>query len=294
LATIDWGLPTAIDFLSMKRWIVPIFCMFFFSVNFYAQTPRPLETELVDSVGAGIARVELGLDLMRGVEYPFSGLEGDLTRIGNLGVRLGAGNSVELQAFWTVQNYLNINRINPGAPNYPNLDFGGNSTRDFGDLVLATKFRFRKESESAPAMGFRVAVKLPNASTEKGLGTDETDVIGEFLLQKSFAGLTLAGNLGVAILGDPETAGAQDDQLSWGAAGIYSLTDRFRVFADLHGRAGPSGFGTEERAMARLGTQIKFGGIYWDVAFLTGLIDTDPNTGISIGISKDIGATIFK
>ena len=93
-------------------------------------------------------------------------------------------------------------------PNYQNLDYSGNSIHDYGDLVLATKFRFKKEGEKSPAMGFRVAVKLPNASTEKGLGTDETDVYGVFLLQKEFHGLTLAGNLGIAILGDPGTAGS--------------------------------------------------------------------------------------
>ena len=68
----------------------------------------------------------------------------------------------------------------------------------------------------------------------------------------------------------------------------------FRIFGDLHGRVGPSGFGTEESVIARLGTQIKFGGVYWDVAFLSGMEETDPNSGISIGISKDFGARIFK
>jgi hypothetical protein len=278
----------------MKRCCILFFLLLSLPGILLAQTPRPLSTELVDSVGAGIVRAELGFDFMQGAKYPFSGLEGDLTRIGNIGLRLGAGNSVELQAFWTAQNYLNINQFEPAAPNYQNLDFSGNSTHDYGDLVLATKFRFKKEGEKSPAMGFRVAVKLPNASTEKGLGSDETDVYGVFLLQKEFHGLTLAGNLGIAILGDPETAGSQDDQLAWGAAGVYSLTDMFRVFADLHGRTGPSGFGTEENALARLGTQIKFGGLYWDVAFLTGLMDSDPDSGISIGVSKDFGATIFK
>lgn len=274
----------------------PVFLVFFLlsSGIINAQTPRPLETELVESVGAGIIRAELGMDFFQDAEFPFSGLEGDLTRIGNLGIRLGAGNSVELQAFWTAQNYLNISRIDTSAPNYQNLDFSGNSTSDFGDLVLGTKFRFRKESDNSPAMGFRVAVKLPNASTEKGLGTDETDVFGDFLIQKSIGGLTMAGNLGIAILGDPEAGGSQDDQLSWGAAGIYRLTDMFRVFADIHGRVGPEGFGTEERVVSKLGTQIKFAGIYWDVAFVGGLMETDPNTGISLGISKDFGATIFR
>ena len=253
-----------------------------------------MATELTDPVGAGTARVELGMDFLQGAEFPFSGLEGDLSRIGNLGLRIGAGSGIELEAFWTAQNYLNINNIDPTAPNYPNLDFGGNTTNDFGDLTLATKFRFRKESENAPALGFRVAVKLPNASTENGLGTDETDVYGDFLVQKTFENLTLAGNLGIAILGDPDSAGSQDDQLSWGAAGVYSVSDRFKIFGDMHGRVGPSGFGTEESVMARMGTQFKFGGIYWDAAFLAGLMESDANTGISIGISKDFGARIFK
>jgi len=278
----------------MKKISIPLFLLVLFSGFLPAQTPRPMETELVDSVGAGIVRAELGLDFLQGAEYPFSGLEGDLTRIGNIGLRLGAGNSVELQAFWTAQNYLNINGVDPGAPNYQNLDFNGNSTSDFGDLVLATKFRFKKERGNSPAMGFRVAVKLPNASTENGLGSDETDVIGTFLMQKDFGGLTLAGNLGIAILGDPETAGSQDDQLAWGAAGIYTLTDRLRVFGDMNGRVGPDGYGTEQRVISRLGTQIKFGGLYWDLSFLAGMMETDPNTGFSIGISKDFGATIFK
>ena len=126
----------------MKRILIFLFLVFSFPGFLDAQTPRPLATELVDSVGTGIVRAELGFDVIQGAEYPFSGLEGDLTRIGNIGLRLGAGNSVELQAFWTAQNYLNINNIDPGAPNYPNLDFSGKSTHDYGDLVLATKFRF--------------------------------------------------------------------------------------------------------------------------------------------------------
>jgi Putative MetA-pathway of phenol degradation len=278
----------------MKRIFLFFLLVVFFTGILNAQTPRPMETELLDSVGAGVVRAELGLDLIQGAEYPFSGLEGDLKSIGNIGLRLGAGNSVELQAFWTAQHYLNINNFNTGAPNYQNLDFNGDSTNDFGDLVLATKFRFKKEGEKSPALGFRVSVKLPNSSTEKGLGTDETDVYGVFLMQKKLGGLTLAGNLGIAILGDPDSAGSQDDQLSWGAAGVYSFTDMFRVFADLHGRIGPEGYGTEERGIARFGTQIKFAGLYWDASFLTGMLDTDPDTGISIGISKDFGATIFK
>lgn len=278
----------------MKQiWITIIMALLLSAVS-EAQTPRPLKTELADSVGTGIFRVELGADFLQGVEYPFSGIEGDLTSIGNLGLRLGATDAVELQALWTVQNYLNVNNRDNGAPNYPNLDFGGDSTNDFGDLMLATKFRFKKETATSPAMGFRVAVKLPNASTEKGLGTDETDVFGDFILQKQFSALTLAGNIGIAILGDPETSGSQDDQLSWGAAGILNLTDLFRVFADLNGRIGPDGPGTKEQALGRLGAQVKFGGLYWDVSFLAGFMETDPNTGISIGVSKDFGATIFR
>src|SRR5688572_16031381 len=50
---------------------------------------RPLTTEDPEPVGAGRVLVEGGLDYARSVEYPASGLQGNLLRLPLLGVSIG-------------------------------------------------------------------------------------------------------------------------------------------------------------------------------------------------------------
>jgi len=253
---------------------------------------RPLITETPTTVGKNRIRFELGFDFLQDAVYTFSGLEGDLSRIGDLGLRLGVSSNVELQFFWTAQNFLNINR-RWDAPNTPNLDFAGNSTSDVGDLIIASKFHFVEEKTARPAIGFQVAFELPNASNQSGLGNDEMNFYSSILLEKRFNKFRVIGNAGFAILGDPVTAGAQDDLFTYGLAGAYSVSETFTLVADFYGRAGSGGVGTDEHSLIRLGTQINAAGLYWDVAFLAGLLEADPSTGIIFGLSKDFNVPLF-
>jgi hypothetical protein len=253
---------------------------------------RPLITETPTTVGKNRIRFELGFDFLQDAVYTFSGLEGDLSRIGDLGLRLGVSSNVELQFFWTAQNFLNINR-RWDAPNTPNLDFAGNSTSDVGDLIIASKFHFVEEKTVRPAIGFQVAFELPNASNQSGLGNDEMNFYSSILLEKRFNKFRVIGNAGFAILGDPVTPGAQDDLFTYGLAGAYSVSETFTLVADFYGRAGSGGVGTDEHSLIRLGTQINAAGLYWDVAFLAGLLEADPSTGIIFGLSKDFNVPLF-
>ena len=144
---------------------------------------RPLKTEPVDTAEKGSVRFELGFDFLQDVKYNLSGLEGDLSRVGVFGLRFGAGENVEIHFDWTAQNFLNVER-RYDAPNSDILDFEGDSTSDFGDLLLAAKVRLLDERGKRPALGFRFATELPNASNESGLGNDETNFLAAFLLQK--------------------------------------------------------------------------------------------------------------
>jgi hypothetical protein len=248
---------------------------------------RPMVTEPVETVEAGHLRFEMGFEFLQDAVFPFSGLEGDLTRLGVLGFRLGVGKNVELQLLGTVQNVLNIDRQFP-APNTPNLNIGPNddSTSDVGDFTLAAKVRFKQESSGSPGLGFRFGFEMPNASNENGLGNDELNAFGSFLIEKRVGRARLIGNLGIALLGDPVDTNAQDDLFTYGAALIFEATDKVNLLVDLNGRAGDAGIGTEEQANLRLGAQFKAGGLYWDVGAYFGLHDTDPDTGVIIGVSK--------
>ncbi len=247
---------------------------------------RPLVTERATLMPEGRVRAELGFEFLQDAVFRLSGLEGDLSRLGVLALRIGTAERVEIQMFWTAAQFLNVERRLP-APNTAILDFEGNSTSDVGNLVMATKLRLATESGRRPAMAFRFGVELPNTSNVKGLGNDETNFHSSLMFEKTLDRVVLLGNIGLAILGDPVEAGFQDDLLTYGFAMIYSLSPGLAVLADWHGRAGPGGIGTEEQSMLRFGTQIETAGVIWDAALQFGLRRTDPSTGIIVGISRD-------
>ncbi len=246
---------------------------------------RPLATERVSTVGRGAVRLELGFEFLQGAVFPLSGLEGDLSRIGVLGIRAGAGEKVEIQILGTIQNFLNVNR-RFDAPNSGVLDFQGNSTSDFGDFTLATKVAFTEPGAGSPGIGFRFGFEMPNASNESGLGVDETNVFGSLLIEQPVGRLTLLGNAGIAILGDPLQNSSQDDLFIYGAAATLDASQRLQLLAEIHGRRGPGGIGTEDQTHVRAGIRLEAGGAYWDIAGFWGIEDTDPASGLIIGVSK--------
>lgn len=247
---------------------------------------RPLVTESSDTVEEGHLRLELGAEWLQNAVFPLSGLEGDLTRFGVFGLRFGVGKAAEVELQGVAQDRLSIEKRSI-APHTPLLNFSGDSTHDFGDLLLGAKFRFIEEQEARPAIGFRFAVELPNASNEKGLGNDETNAYAAFLVSKRIGKAQVNGNLGLAILGDPLDAGAQDDLFTYGLSAIYAATDTLNLVADFYGRSGPSGIGTEEQSRLRAGFQVKAWDFSWDAGLFAGFLDTDPSWGIVFGLSRE-------
>lgn len=253
---------------------------------------RPLEIESVETVRKGYIRAEVGVEFLQGTVFRLSGLEGDLTRLGVAKLRMGLGEIVELQLAGVAQNFLSIDRRFP-APNSDNLSFDGNSTRDFGDLVVATKVRLRPERNGWPALGTRFAIQLPNASNKNGLGNDEMSFLNSLLVEKSLGDAKLVGNFGLLVLGDPVVAGSQDDLFAYGIGLLVPVHPQIHLAGELFGRAGPGGIGTEESAVIRAGVQIAGAGLRWDAGALIGLRGTDPDSGFIFGVSKEFRNPFF-
>ena len=254
---------------------------------------RSLVTETAATVPEGHALFEFGVEFLQDSVFRLSGLKGDLTRVGVYGLRIGAGKRIEVQMLGSFQELLNIEERFP-APHSSILNFAGNSTSAWGDLTMGTKLRLLDERPGAPALATRFAVQLPNTSNESGLGNDETNFFSSLIFEKHFLGkLRLITNLGLALLGDPVDAAAQDDLFSYGFGLIYSVNPQVSVISDTYGRLGPGGIGTEEQSRLRLGAQIQGGGLYWDVGALVGFRDTDPSYGLIIGISKQFRMPFF-
>src|SRR5256714_2212635 len=249
----------------MRRLIFILTLVMSMSVMASAQQ-RPLLTEDVYIIPAGSIRIDAGIDFMQGAKYTVSGIRGDLTRVGVIGVNFGMGPNVEFQIEGVAQNYVSINSRGPSAIPL-DLAPGANSTNDTGDFTLWAKFKLRNETRRGPSLGFRFGVQLPNSSQGTGIGLNQTNAYGSILVGKKFGQdgrLNTFGNLGIAILTAPTQLFSQNDVLTYGVAGIFRINKQFSLAGEGNRRAntrpgnGPPG--TETPSQARLRMQNRTSG----------------------------------
>jgi hypothetical protein len=254
---------------------------------------RPLLTEDVDIIPPGTLRIEAGIDFLQGAKFPISGINGDLTRVGVIGVNFGLAPNVEFQIEGVAQNFVSIN--SRGQSVIPlSLAPGANSTHDTGDFTLWAKFKLRSETRHGPSLGFRFGVQLPNSDQARGIGLNETNAYGSVLVGKKFGRdgrFNTFGNLGIAILTAPTQLFSQNDVLTYGMAGIFRFNKQFSLAGEVNGRAntrpGNGPLGTESQAEARLGMQIRASGLRFDFAGIKGLTSFTHNSGVTVGVTYD-------
>ena len=260
---------------------------------------RPLITEDVDIIPPGSMRIEVGVDFLQKVRFPVSGLTGDLTRAGVIGINIGFAPNVEFQIEGVAQNFLSINSHGPSAIPL-SIAPNATSTNDFGDFTLWTKIKLRNETARWPSLGFRVGVQLPNSSQGTGIGLNQTNAYGQILFGKKFghnARVNTFGNLGIGILTAPTTTFSQNDVVTYGFAGIVRLNEMFSLVSEINGRKntrpGSGPLGTESQSEARVGMQVRASGLRFDFAGIKGLTGTSPRSGVTVGVTYDT-PSIFK
>ncbi len=254
---------------------------------------RPLLTEDVDIIPPGSLLIEAGIDFVQRARFPVSGLTGDLTRAGVIGINIGLAPNVEVQIEGVAQNFLSINSRGPSAIAL-SLPAGANSTNDIGDFTLWTKIKLRNETEHLPSVGFRFGVQLPNSNQARGLGLNQTNAYGQVLFGKKFghnARVNTFGNLGIGILTAPTGLFTQNDVLTYGLAGIVRLNKQFSLAGEVNGRAntrpGNGPLGTESQGEARLGMQVRASGLRFDFAGIKGITRLSPRSGLTVGVTYD-------
>jgi hypothetical protein len=254
-----------------------------------AAQSRPLVTEDAETVPAGHILLEAGFDVERGRTYPVSGLTGNLTRVGTLGISLGVSSIAEIQIDGGFRNYLSITARNPDAPLAYMLDVPEDSTSDFEDLRIGAKVRFVQETATRPSVAVRFSTKLPNAGNESGLGMDTQDFHFGFAIAKTVESVRVVGNGGFAILPDAVRGDRQNDVLEYGLSVARAVRPGVEVVGELNGRlntrSGEAIPGTESRSLIRLGTRATRGPVRIDGAFLLGITDYDPSWGFSAGLT---------
>ena len=254
---------------------------------------RPLLTEDVDVLPPGSLRVQVGIDFVQGAKFPVSGLTGDLTRVGVIGVHVGLSPNVEFSIEGVAQNFLSINTRGVSAVPLE-LAPGANSTNDAGDFRLATKIKLRNETRSGPSLGFKFGVELPNSSEARGIGLNQTNAFGMVLVGKKFGRegrLNTFGNLGLGIYTAPTRLFTQNDMLLYGLGGVFRVNRTVNIAAEVQGRANTRGggapLGTESQGEFRLGLQVKAAGLRFDAAGIKGLTNFSPRSGVTFGVTYD-------
>ncbi len=144
--------------------------------------------------------------------------------LGKTRLAAGLGKLVEVQATAILISAVD----NPGG-----TEFG------FGDWTLGTKIHLLSEQGKRPALALLWEVKIPVASNEDGIGTDETDFFAHVLLSKHLGERhRFDVNVGVGLLGDPTKNSAQDDVLMFSAAWSGQLSEKNVIGAELLARDG--------------------------------------------------------
>jgi hypothetical protein len=255
---------------------------------------RPLLTEDVDIIPPGTLRIEAGIDFVQNARFPLSGLTGDLTRVGVIGINVGLSPNVEFQIDGVVQNVLSVNSITIPPPIPLELASGVTSTNDTGDFTLSTKIKLRNETRNAPSLGFRFGVVLPNSNEARGVGPNQINAYGTILIGKKFGHqgrVNTFGNLGLGIFTAPVDRFTQNDMLLYGIASIIRLNNHISFAGEINGRAntrsGGAPLGTEPLSEARIGMQIKASGLRFDFAGIAGLTDFSPRSGVTFGVTYD-------
>jgi len=249
---------------------------------------RPLVTEDPETVGSGLILLEGGFEYQNDLFYPVSGLTGDLLRIGTIGVSLGISSIAELQIDGGIVQRLTVTDREL-APLSGELTYTGDHTKDFEDIVIGTKVRLVSEAAGRPAIALRFATRLPNASTESGIGLDTTDFFLSGILGKTVQSIRVVGNLGIAVLTDPTRGYRQNDVMTYGMSLARAVKQGVEIVGEVNGRWSTRNHdtppGTDSRSIMRVGGRFTKGTVRIDGGLLVGLTSRDPSYGFTAGFT---------
>jgi hypothetical protein len=169
--------------------------------------------------------------------------------------------------------YLELAREGPGIDRRD----GG-----MGDVVVRGERRLRDGKGDSASVYGSLALKLPTADADRGLGTGEADVGAFVTVVRPIAGLKLIAHVGYVVNGDSGTQDYRD--VPYYGIGLSSLGAHGAVYTALSGR-GASVNGADDPLELSAGGWRRLGG---DRAFtvtgFVGLNDGGPDFGATVGV----------
>ncbi len=185
----------------------------------------PYATEPASTLPEGTYTVSVGVGRAWHDSPRLRGGRGVLWTFPEAEARIGVGPHAEVSAFY---EYLSFRPRGRGTWLY-----------DSGDLRLWTKLGILPGRVAG--LGLRFGMKLPNASEQEGLGTDETDVFLMGLWEARLGRVALNLNGGLGLLGNPNRAASQDDVFVWAGSIRLGAGRGWELGAEAYGHSGPFG-----------------------------------------------------
>jgi hypothetical protein len=97
----------------------------------------------------------------------------------------------------------------------------------------------------------------------------------------------VAGNIGMAIMGDPVDATRQNHLVTYGMSLARAVRTGAELVAEFNGRLDTGSdippVGTDSRLLIRLGGRYTKGPVRMDAGLILGVTDRDPSWGVTVG-----------
>lgn len=243
----------------------------------YSQQPI-LATEPAQTLGARHISFGIGSGFFAKNNVSSSTMPRSEWRVGVLALRFGVADNVNFDLEWRGRL---IARVDDDT-----------RAHDWGDLTIATKIHVLDEDDTSPAVGIRSAVKLPNTTyLPHGLGSDQTDYYIHILASKRVTAVEFRTNIGLGIIGNPRSAGSQDDIYTIGAAAIFPLENPIRMFLEFYGFTGTSP--DNDKLAVRVGFVTEMWGTELNLFGSRRILGNAADFGSAFESSEDWGIGIF-
>ncbi len=189
------------------------------------QLPLPLATQSAQCLPARTLDLSAHTDVEKTHPMRFHSPEGHLLRLPVIAARYWVAETLEIRF--------------DGAGQIWAFKKDGGFQSEIGDFSLWTKWIFAPETIRRPGFGLIWGLKLPNASDETDLGTDQADIYMHAAAGRRVGPRArVDANVGIGIRGDPTQTAYQSDILVAGLSGSMDLGRGVTGAADFSGTTG--------------------------------------------------------
>ena len=227
---------------------------------------RPLSTDDVGTVAPGHLQVELGAEYLEQSNDDHEAAVTPCLTTGVIWDRLDF--AVEVPYLW----------LRPDS---------GSNEDGFSDLYTRLKLRFLDEAPNFPGLAVTLGVKTETGDSARGLGTGETDFVGNFIAQKGFDRLPIFVNAGYNFRGDPAEE-EEYDMVNLSLAGEFACTEKLAIVGEVAGEILTEDVSEDNPCEVLVGAtyEIPWGTVL-DAGVAAGLTDGSPDWRIVAGLTHE-------